>query len=85
MEGKQLVPCSFGVSVHVDQDVDSILVDAISCLAIARDLEETAPGSVKTSTKCLFAASLRTSEPLSKWQSVWWCPAFKCLMDSQSL
>lgn len=39
VEGKQLIPGSFGVSIHVDQDVDSILVDTISCFAIARDLK----------------------------------------------
>lgn len=39
-EGKQLISGSFGVSVHVDQNVDSILVNTIGCFAIARDLEE---------------------------------------------
>lgn len=39
-EGKQLISGSLGVSIHVDQNVDSILVNTISCLAIARNLEE---------------------------------------------
>lgn len=39
-EGKQLVSGSLGVSIHVDQNMDSILVNTISCLAIARNLEE---------------------------------------------
>lgn len=38
--GKEFVPGSFGVAIHVDQDVDSILMDAISCFTIAWDLKE---------------------------------------------
>lgn len=38
-KGKQFISSSFGVSVHVDQNVDSILVNAISCFAITRYLQ----------------------------------------------
>lgn len=40
VQGKQFIASSFSVSVHVDQDVDSILVDAVSCLAVAGDLAQ---------------------------------------------
>lgn len=39
-EGKQLISGSLGVSIHVNQNMDSILVNTISCFAIARNLEE---------------------------------------------
>lgn len=39
-EGKKLISGSLSVSIHVDQNVDSILVNTISCLAIARNLED---------------------------------------------
>lgn len=39
-QGKQLVSRSLGVSIHVDQNVDTILVNTISCLPIAGNLSE---------------------------------------------
>lgn len=39
-EGKQLITGPLCVSIHVDQNVDSILVNTISCLPIARNLME---------------------------------------------
>jgi len=39
-QGEEFVARSLCVSVHVDEDVDSVLVDAVSCLPIARDLVE---------------------------------------------
>ena len=41
LEGKQLIACSLRVAVHVDQNVNTICVDPVSCLPIARDLRET--------------------------------------------
>lgn len=41
MQGEQLVPGSLGVAVHVDQDVNAVLVDAVGCLAVAGNLEQT--------------------------------------------
>ena len=34
-ESEYLVPGPFGIAVHVDQDVDSVLVDSLCSLAIA--------------------------------------------------
>ncbi len=45
-EGKQLISGSLCVSVHVDQNVDSILVNTISCLAIAGNLERCHSNSI---------------------------------------
>ena len=33
-EGKYLVPGALGVAVHVDEDVDAVLVDLVSCLTV---------------------------------------------------
>lgn len=38
-ESEELVSGSLCVSIHVDQNVDSILVNTISCFAIARNLQ----------------------------------------------
>lgn len=39
-QGKQLISSSLGVAIHVDQNVDPILVNTISCLPIAGNLWE---------------------------------------------
>lgn len=39
-KGKQLVAGPLCVSIHVDQNVDSILMNTICCLPIARNLKE---------------------------------------------
>ena len=38
-EGKYLVPCSLGVAVHVDQDVDAVCIDSVSSHSIVRNLK----------------------------------------------
>lgn len=37
-QGEQLVARSLGVAVHVDQDVDPVLVDPVRSLPVAGDL-----------------------------------------------
>ena len=37
-KGKDLVASSLGVAIHVDKDVNTIRVDAVSRLAVAGDL-----------------------------------------------
>lgn len=39
-KSKQLVSGSFSVAVHVDQNVDSILVNAIGSFSVAWDLDD---------------------------------------------
>jgi len=39
LECKNLVPCSLGVAIHVDKNVNAICVNTISCLPIVRDLQ----------------------------------------------
>lgn len=40
VESKDFVSCSFGVSIHVDQDVDAILEDPVRSFAVAGNLRE---------------------------------------------
>ncbi len=39
-QGEDLVPGPLGVPVHVDEDVDAVLVDAVRRLPVAHDLGE---------------------------------------------
>ena len=38
LECKYLVPCSLGIAIHVDQNMNAISINTISCLPIVRDL-----------------------------------------------
>ena len=39
LQGKYFVPSSFGVAVHVDQDVYLVCIDAVCGLSVIRNLE----------------------------------------------
>lgn len=40
LKSKELIAGTLGVTVHVDQDVDPICIDAVCCFSIARQLSQ---------------------------------------------